>query len=261
MSDLLAGKTVIVTGVGTGLGTEVVKLALADGADVVMGARTLANLETVASELDPDGERTAFASTDICDQIACDELAALAVDRFGSIDGLVQVAAYDSAFGTLEQSDFDTYRKAFDTNVVGTLQMVKAVAPTMRAQGSGSIVLIGSQSSMEPQIDQMGYAASKGALESAMRFLAKEFGPDRVRVNQVVPSWMWGPPVQMYVDWQSSSRGISEQDVKDEITAGIPLGEIVPDEDVAAAVGFFLSDRSRMITGQALLVNGGERYP
>ena len=69
---------------------------------------------------------------------------------------------------------------------------------------------------------------------------------------------MWGPPVQMYVDWQASERGIPGDEVKAEIEAGIPLGEIVADEDVADAVTFFLSDRARMITGQSLMVNGGE---
>ena len=91
-----------------------------------------------------------------------------------------------------------------------------------------------------------------------MFHMAKELGPDRIRVNTVVPSWMWGPPVQMYVDWQSSVRKVDGAEVKGEIEAGIPLGEIVADEDVADAIAFFLSDRARMITGQSLMVNGGE---
>jgi NAD(P)-dependent dehydrogenase (short-subunit alcohol dehydrogenase family) len=95
-------------------------------------------------------------------------------------------------------------------------------------------------------------------MHSAMYYLAEELGPDHIRVNTVMPSWMWGPPVQMYVDMQSSARGIEKDDVVEEIVSGIPLGEIVPDEEVANAVAFLLSDRSRMITGQTLMVNGGE---
>jgi NAD(P)-dependent dehydrogenase (short-subunit alcohol dehydrogenase family) len=91
-----------------------------------------------------------------------------------------------------------------------------------------------------------------------MFHLAKELGPSRVRVNTVVPSWMWGPPVQLYVKMQAKARGIAEEQVIEEITAGIPLGEMAADEDVAQAVVFLLSDRARMITGQTLLVNGGE---
>jgi len=104
----------------------------------------------------------------------------------------------------------------------------------------------------------MAYAASKGALLSAMFYMAKELGPDRIRVNMVVPTWMWGPPVQMYATWQAKQRGVTEAEVVAEITAGMPLGEIPADEDVAEAVLFFCSDRARMITGQSLMVNAGE---
>jgi NAD(P)-dependent dehydrogenase (short-subunit alcohol dehydrogenase family) len=109
-----------------------------------------------------------------------------------------------------------------------------------------------------PLIEQMGYAASKGALLSSMYYLAKELGADKIRVNTVVPSWMWGPPVQLYVRMTAKTREIPEEQVMEEIQAGIPLGEMAADEDVAQAVAFLLSDRARMITGQSLLVNGGE---
>ena len=74
----------------------------------------------------------------------------------------------------------------------------------------------------------------------------------------VIPTWMWGPPVQAYVKWQSKERGLTEQAIIDEITANMPLGEIPADEDVAESILFFSSDRSRMITGEKLLVNSGE---
>ena len=73
-----------------------------------------------------------------------------------------------------------------------------------------------------------------------------------------VPTWMWGPPVQMYVKWQAKERGISEEEMIAEITARMPLGEIPADEDVAESILFFCSDRARMITGETLLVNAGE---
>jgi NAD(P)-dependent dehydrogenase (short-subunit alcohol dehydrogenase family) len=88
--------------------------------------------------------------------------------------------------------------------------------------------------------------------------MARELGPDKIRVNMVVPTWMWGPPVQVYVQWQAQERGVSEEEIVRGITANMPLGEIPPDEAVADAVIFFCSDRSRMITGQTLMVNAGE---
>jgi enoyl-[acyl-carrier-protein] reductase (NADH) len=76
----------------------------------------------------------------------------------------------------------------------------------------------------------------------------------------VVPTWMWGPPVEAYVRWQSKSRNLAPDQVIGEITANMPLGEIPADEDVAEAVAFFCSDRSRMITGESLMVNAGELF-
>ena len=257
-SGLLDGKTIVVTGVGTGLGKEVASIVAADGANLVIGARTESQLQDVATELDPTGERVTYLRTDISDPNACDAIVAHAVDRFGGLDGVAQIAAYEGAMGNLSATNMNKVRKSIDVNLIGSLQMVQAAAPALKRSGGGSVVLIGSQSMYLPLIDQIGYAASKGALLTAMFHLAKEFGPVRIRVKSVVPSWMWGPPVQMYVDWQASDRGVSSDDVKAEIEAGIPLGEIVADEDVANAVAFLLSDRARMITGQSLLVNGGE---
>jgi NAD(P)-dependent dehydrogenase (short-subunit alcohol dehydrogenase family) len=87
----------------------------------------------------------------------------------------------------------------------------------------------------------------------------KELGPKKIRVNTVVPTWMWGPPVQGYVKWQAKERKVSEDVVKAEITKKFPIGEIPPDEDVAEVVALFCSDRTRMVTGQSLRVDGGEK--
>ena len=128
----------------------------------------------------------------------------------------------------------------------------------MKAQGGGSIVLIGSQSSFLPQVSQLSYASSKGALMTAMTFLAKELGPDRIRVNTVVPTWMWGPAVEGYVNGEAERRGVAVDEVIQEITANMCIPEIPKDDDVAEAVVFLASDRARVITGQHLMVNSGE---
>jgi NAD(P)-dependent dehydrogenase (short-subunit alcohol dehydrogenase family) len=170
----------------------------------------------------------------------------------------VQVAAYDSFLAGLEGTGDADWRAIFETNVIGSMHVVSAMAEAMGDRG-GSIVFIGSQSSVLPPVmEQLAYASSKGALHAAMFHLAKSLGPRRIRVNTVVPTWMWGPPVQMYVQWQVADRGISEEEVIGEITANMPLGEIPADEDVAESAVFLCSDRARMITGQTLYVNSGE---
>jgi len=255
---ILKDKVVIVSGVGPGLGREIAVAALRDGARVVLGARTKDNLERIASEVDPSGEKVAFRATDITKPEDCSALAQVAIERFGGLDALAQVAAYQTIDSTLENTTAEDWRGSFDTNVVGSVQLVRAVRPHLKARGGGAVVLIGSQSMWVPQLPQMAYAASKGGLLSAMYYMAHELGPERIRVNMVVPTWMWGPPVQLYVQWQSGERKVPEEQVVADITANMPLGEIPGDEDVAEAVVFLCSDRARMITGQSLMVNAGE---
>ena len=255
---LLANKTVVVSGVGPGLGREIAAVALRDGANVVLGARTERKLIRTAAELDPSGTRVTHCATDINDPVQCERLMRTAVDRFGGVDAVVQVAAYETISSTVDSTTPDDWRQSFDTNVIGTVQIVRAATPHLKARGGGAVVLIGTQAMWIPQMPQLAYAASKGALLSSMFYMAKELGPDKIRVNMVVPTWKWGPPVQMYVKWQADQRGVSEEAVVGEITADMPLGKIPADEDVAEAVAFFCSDRARMITGQSLLVNAGE---
>jgi NAD(P)-dependent dehydrogenase (short-subunit alcohol dehydrogenase family) len=255
---LLKDKTVVITGVGPGLGSEIAKAALRDGANVVLAARTAAKLEQIAKDLDPSGKRTACVATDIGDDAACAHLFAEAEKRFQKIDAVVQVAALDAVFGTLELSSFDDWRRAYDVNVVGSARVARAAAASMGKTGGGSIVLIGTQAAFLPSTTQIAYGASKGALKTAMYYMAKELGPKKIRVNTVVPTWMWGPPVEGYVKMMAKQRGVSQDVVIGEITSRMPLGEIPSDGDVAEAVIFFCSDRSRMISGQYLMVNAAE---
>ena len=146
---------------------------------------------------------------------------------------------------------------AYELGVVGTAQLVSAAVPHMKKRGGGSVVFIGSHSAFLPLVPQIAYGAAKGALQSAMYFMAQELGPDHIRVNTVVATYMWGPAMESYVKEVAAERGISEGEVVGEITSTMPLGRIPTDEEVAESVIFFWSDRSATITGQHLLVNSG----
>jgi len=145
------GKTVVVTGVGPGLGGEVARVVLRDGGNVVLAARTAAKLEQFAAELDPSGERVAWRATDINSADDCRALMDLATQRFGGVDGIVQVAAYDTAMGGLDETTDETWRDVLATNVTGTMHVVSAAAAAMEGRG-GSVVFIGSQSSVLPAV-------------------------------------------------------------------------------------------------------------
>ncbi|HTZ10657.1 MAG TPA: SDR family oxidoreductase [Acidimicrobiales bacterium] len=257
---ILKGKTVLVTGVGGGLGRECAAAALRDGANVVLAARTEATLEAVAGDLDPGGDRVATSVADITDPDACAALVDTATTRFGTVDALIQVAAFEHAWGGLYDLKFDDWRAAFDTNVIGALTVLRPVAEVMRAKGGGAVVLIGSQSMFQPQMPQGGYAASKSALLTAMYYLADELGPRNIRCNMVIPSWMWGPPVQMYVRGRARHEQRTEDEVLEEMVGRFPLRRMTEDGEVADVACFFASDRAKAVTGQFLLVNSGEMF-
>ncbi|MEV1049810.1 SDR family oxidoreductase [Streptomyces sp. NPDC049887] len=256
---LLQDRTVIVSGVGAGLGHRVAETVVRDGGNAVLGARTEANLVKTAGEIDPTGTHTTHRPTDITDEAQCEALAALALERFGRIDAVVHVAAWDSHFGGVEDADFATWQQIVDVNLLGTLRMTRACLPALKQRG-GSVVFIGTQSAVAApsQVRQAAYAASKGALTSAMYSLARELGPHRIRVNTVLPGWMWGPPVQAYVRFTAGTEGVPESEVLSRLTERMALPELATDGDVAEAVAFLASDRARSITGQSLLVNAGE---
>ena len=128
---ILEGKTVVVTGVGPGLGGEVAKLVLRDGGNAVLAARSADKLEAIAGEVDPSGERVAHLPTDIGDVEQCRALAKLAVDRFGAVDGVVQVAAYDGLLAGLEGTSDDDWHAVLDTNVVGSMHVITAMSEAM----------------------------------------------------------------------------------------------------------------------------------
>ncbi len=256
---LLQDKTVIVSGVGAGLGQQVAAAVLRDGGNAVLGARTEANLAKSAAEIDPDGKHTAYKATDITDERQCEALAALAVEKFGRLDAVIHVAAWDSYFGGLADADFETWKGVIDTNLLGTLRMTRACLPALKERG-GAVVIVGTQSAIASpsQVKQAAYAASKGALTSAMYSLARELGEDRIRVNTVLPGWMWGPPVEAWVQFTAHTEGAPEEEVKARLTSRMALPDLATDGDVADACTFLASDRARAITGQQLLVNAGE---
>ncbi len=259
-AGLLSGKVCVVSGVGPGLGRRADTALASHGADLVLVARRLTTLDEVMAEVSALGARATTVPTDITDPDACARLMAAGVEEFGGIDVLVNNAFRFDAFQSFEDVDLAQWRKIMDTNLFGSLQMTRAALPAMRARGGGSVVMVASMVTRQPQPAQGGYAISKGALLTATKVLAYELGPSKVRVNAVVPGWMAGPSVDIYIDMTSTGRGVEPQVVADELNARVPLGRIPSDEDVAGSIVYLASDLSSAMTGEALETNGGEIF-
>jgi NAD(P)-dependent dehydrogenase (short-subunit alcohol dehydrogenase family) len=259
MTDgMLSGMTVLVSGVGRGLGREITEAAVREGANVMMAARTASTLQEIGQAIDGGGQHAAWHVADIAERSECDALVEATVARFGGLDAVVHCAAVDNVMGGLQAADFADLDRVLAVNLYGTLYLTRAALPPLAASGRGSIVVIGAQSSISGAVPQLFYAASKGALTSAMRHLACEVGPQGIRVNSVLPGWMFGPPVEGYVRMEAARRHVDDEVVLTELTAGMPLRQMATDGDVAETAVFFASPRSKGITGQTLLVNAGE---
>ena len=259
-TGLLAGKVCVVSGVGPGLGRQAARALAAHGGDVVLAARRQANLDAVLAEMHDLGARAIAVPTNIVEEDACARLMAAAAAEFGGIDVLVNNAFRPDVFQPFQEVDLTLWRKIMEVNVFGSLQMTRAALPYLRERGGGSVVMVASMVARQPQPGQGGYAVSKGALLTATRVLAFELGPWNVRVNAVVPGWMAGPSVDIYIDMTSTGRGVEPQVVVDELNARVPLGRIPSDEDVAGSIVYLASDLSAAMTGQALDTNGGEIF-
>jgi NAD(P)-dependent dehydrogenase (short-subunit alcohol dehydrogenase family) len=259
---LLRDKIVIISGIGPGLGIKLALEAAREGAKgVVLAARSADKLDAAESRIREEFSEAAILKvpTDITQRNQCRNLITATIERFGRVDSLVN-SAYNpgNVMGSLETTGIDGWQPIFETNVFGTMNLALEAAVPMQAQKSGAMVMVNSLVTRKPLVGQAGYAASKGALGVAVKYLAKELGPHGIRVNTVSMGWMWGTPVESYMRAVEAERNIALEDQIAQVTANIPLGKIPTDDDCAKAALFLVSDYANAVTGAWLDANGGE---
>ncbi len=259
---LLKDKIVIVSGIGPGLGVKLAIEAAREGAaGVVCAARSIGKLDDAEARIKALGTDTKVLKqvTDITDREQCEALAAAAIKAFGRIDALVNSAFYHGDMDYASSADLDAWMSGpIATNLIGTLKLTQAVIPQMKQQKSGAIVMINTMAVRQiPPLGEAGYAASKAALANSTKWLAKELGPEGIRVNTVHMGWMWGAPVQGYMEWQAQQNKVPVGSLIAQVASQIPIGRIPPDEECARAALFMVSDYASVVTGASLDVNGG----
>jgi len=243
----LTGKRVIVTGAARGLGREFA-LHLAG-----LGARVLA-VDVLEDELDRTGAAAEERSTELLtarvDVTRSEQIRSLAHradELMGGLDALVNNAA---VVGGLTRRPFDEipedeWDRVLEVNLKGTWLCVKAAVPLLRQAGGGSIVNLASEVAFSGSPGLAHYVASKAAIIGLTRNLARELGPDGIRVNAIAPG---------YVPTEASAALVVGGQYD---TTATPLGRVGQPSDLLGALGFLVSDDSAFITGQTLLVNGG----
>jgi NAD(P)-dependent dehydrogenase (short-subunit alcohol dehydrogenase family) len=254
---LLDGKVAIVSGIGPGMGRDISLLFAEHGADLVLGARTVASCEAVAEEVRALGRRAEAVRLDITEVASCQAAVAAAVEAFGGVDILVNNAFQDGNHKTFERSTLDEWKATMDVNLWGTLQMTEAVVPAMVERGGGRIVMINSMSTHRIEPKYGAYATSKGALETATKALATELGVHGIRVNSVFPGYIWGEKVEWYFEHLAKKEGISPEEYYRRVADETALKYLPHSSEIAGSVLFFASDLSKPVTGQGLGVNAG----
>ncbi|HKH77906.1 MAG TPA: SDR family oxidoreductase [Rubrobacteraceae bacterium] len=181
---MLAGKTAVVTGASSGIGEATARLLTGEGCNVVLAARREDRLKSLAAEL---GEGALAAPTDVTDPAACAALVARTVERFGSLEILVNNAGL-GLYGSIPEGDPDDWRRMFDVNVLGVLYSTRAAVRHMLARGTGDVVFVSSLAGRRvPAPDGTVYAATKHAITALAEGLRLDVHEKGIRVINVEP--------------------------------------------------------------------------
>jgi 2-deoxy-D-gluconate 3-dehydrogenase len=249
MSFDLTGRTALVTGASRGIG-RALALGLAEaGADVAVSARDADALAQVAKEVEALGRKAVVLPADVTDADACHTLVADAISGLGHLDVLVNNAGGSSYMGPFTELRFSGWEKTMRLNVDSLVHLCQAAGRHMVDRGSGSIVNVASTAGLGATPLLAAYGASKAAVISLTKSLAHEWGSAGVRVNALCPGWTQTDLNRAL--WDGPDRGAT-------FVANQPLKRWATVEEMVGPTVFLASDASSYVTGQALVVDGGQ---
>ena len=243
----LDGKVAIVTGGSRGIGRAIALGFAEAGADVVVASRTLADLEKVAQEIEALGRRALAVETNIAVKSDVDNMVAKTVEKFGTVDILVNNAAMNIMRPIIDLRE-DGWDKVMNVGLKGYYMCSQAAAKIMIEKNSGSIINITSGAAVKAAPMLGAYSISKAGVAMLTQLLAVDLARYNIRVNAIGPGMvktgfsqpMWDNP-----------------DMLKAIESGIPLGRLAEPEEIMAVALFLASDASSYITGQTIYVDGG----
>ncbi|MBN1779916.1 SDR family oxidoreductase [bacterium] len=246
-TQLLSGKTILVTGASAGLGKACAERIARLGGRVVLVARNGERLRAVCESL--EGEGHTFFSQDITDYPALTTLVDRSAEN-GPVYGFIHSAGMEITLPLRNMRSSD-YESLFAVNVIAGFELARLLcAKKVRDAAGGSYIFISSTMGLVGQSGLVGYCASKGALVSGVRAMAAELSSKNIRVNCVCPGHVEGTPMSDHL------FATLTDEAKSAISVSHPLGLGTP-EDVAHACVYLLSDQARWVTGTALSVDGG----
>jgi NAD(P)-dependent dehydrogenase (short-subunit alcohol dehydrogenase family) len=244
----LKSKSIIITGASSGIGAAAALLFAAEGADVVLGARRAAELETLAVAINRANGRALYLAGDVKDEGYADALVDLAMKEFGGLDGAFNNAGIVGEMGPVPDMANGNWNDVISVNLTGAFMAAKAQIPAMKKQGQGSIVFtssfVGFSNGGMPRMG--AYAASKAGLIGLVQSLASDHAIDGIRVNALLPGGTITP-----------SGGEGNPAALEFVANLHPMKRMAIAKEIAQAALFLLSDRSSFMTGSPMIVDGG----
>ncbi len=247
----LENKIILVTGGSSGIGKGICNALAKEGAIPFMVGRNEKNLIAAVTEIEQNGGHAKYAIAELIDPAQCKNAVEKCIAEFGRIDGLVNNAGVNDSIG-LEKGNHDDFMRSISRNLTHYYMMAHYALPELK-KNKGSIVNIGSKTSVTGQGGTSGYAAANGGRNALTREWAVELLPYAIRVNAVIVAECYTP---LYDRWINSFPNPEER--LNAITAKIPLeNRMTTTMEIADMVLFLLSAKSGHTTGQLIFVDGG----
>jgi len=257
----LTGKVAVITGAGSGIGQGSAQLLAAAGGKIVCGDLDPVRLKTTLTSIDDAGGEAIGVEVDTTSQASVDALVQRAVDEYGRLDVMGNIAGiiHDASVLDTTEADFD---RVLAVNLKGVLFGCQAAARVMKEQGSGSIINMSSGAIDMPSPNLVSYAVSKAGVAQLTKTLATEMGSSGVRVNAIAPGIvMTNMTTRHFTAPDGTVNEAARDGLVNAMTRSLPLSRMGEPEDIARSVLFLASEASSYMTGQILRPNGGVAMP
>jgi ketoreductase len=251
-------RVALITGATSGIGLAVARLLAAQGHKVFIGARNAENVVSTVKQLRDEGLEADGAVLDVRSAADAHAFVQAALDRFGTIDVLVNNAGRSGGGVTADIAD-ELWDDVIDTNLNSVFRMTREVLTTggLRHRDRGRIINIASTAGKQGVVLGAPYSASKHGVVGFTKALGNELAPTGITVNAVCPGYVETPMAQRVRQGYAAAYDTTEEAILDKFQAKIPLGRYSTPEEVAGLVGYLASDTAASITAQALNVCGG----
>jgi len=253
----LKDKVAIVTGAASGIGREIARAYLREGATVAIADLAQAASDAAAAELDPSGARAIGVAMDVSDEAQVEAGTARVIERFGRLDILVSNAGIQIVAPVVE-FEFAQWKRMLAIHLDGAFLTTRAALRQMYRQKSGCVIYIGSVHSKVASLLKAPYVTAKHGLLGLARVVAKEGAEHGVRANVICPGFVLTPLVEKQIPEQAAVLGITEEEVVKKVMLKDTVdGEFTTAADVAECAVFFAGFESKALTGQSIIVSHG----